>query len=234
MTPLRWTLLAVCMAVPALAYRLGGVGLWVTYATAYGIAAALAAREFAADGQLRGALSPQRGDAAFGFGSAALFYLALLLAFRYVIAPGSFLPLCGPDGALFGQPGVHGLGVVTEWLRDRSCAGFARSSGIRGPARGVLVVAIAAAEELAWRGGVQQGLSERLGSTRGWLAATGLYALAQFGTGNAATVLLALAAGLLFGALFRYRGRLAPALFAHCTFAWFFLYQQPVLALPLH
>ncbi len=231
MTVPRWIVLVVCIVLPAVAYRVGGVGLWWILGAGYTVAAGLALRDLQDEGQLRAALMPRRGDAAWGFGAASVLYVTLFLLFRKVIAPGAYLPLCSTTGALYGQPGMHGLGLLFDGLRDRACAGFARSAGVRGPLRGAVIVAVSALEELAWRAGLQQTLATRLGSTRGYLVASGLFVVANLATGNPALALLALPAGVIFGGLYRLRGGLAAALFAHCTFAWFFFYNQPVLAM---
>ena len=97
-------------------------------------------------------------------------------------------------GAWLPRPDMHGVGLWIEALRNQSCAALAHSSALRGPLRGAAIVFIAVAEEIAWRGGVQQHLSERLGSTRGWVVASILYALCQLGTGNVSVALVALPA----------------------------------------
>jgi hypothetical protein len=102
---------------------------------------------------------------------------------------------------------------------------------VRGDVRGVAIVLLAAVEEIAWRGGVQQLLAERLGSVRAWIAASVLFALAHLGTGNGAVALLALVGGLLWGGLYLVRGRLTPAIIAHSTFSFAFFYHRPIFAL---
>jgi len=220
MTPSRWILLALCAVLPALAWRLGGASLWYSLVLGYGAAASLAAWELAQDGQLKAALAPRSGDATLGLLPAmVLFGLVWLLVTR-VLAPIPELRFYTPDGAWVGRADAHGLQAATEWLRESACAAMGRSSAIQGSARVAYVLAIAALEELAWRGGVQQGLSERFGSTRGWLLASALYALTQLGTLNAAPALLALPCGLLWGAMYRFRGRLAPSILSHALFSW--------------
>lgn len=220
MTPSRWILLTLCAVLPALAWRLGGASLWYSLVLGYGAAASLAAWELAQDGQLKAALAPRSGDATLGLLPAmVLFGLTWLLVTR-VLAPIPELRYFTPDGAWVGRADAHGFQAATEWLRERACAAMGRASAIQGSARVAYVLAIAALEELAWRGGVQQGLSERFGSTRGWLLASGLYALAQLGTLNAAPALLALPCGLLWGAMYRFRGRLAPSILSHALFSW--------------
>lgn len=220
MTPPRWILLALCAVLPALAWRLGGASLWYALVLGYGAAASLAAWELAQDDQLKAALVPRAGDATLGLLPALLLFTLVSLLVTRVLAPLPELRYFTPDGAWVGRADAHGLQAATEWLRERACAAMGRASAIQGSARVAFVLAVAALEELAWRGGVQQGLSERFGSTRGWLLASGLYALAQLGTFNAAPALLALPCGLLWGAMYRFRGRLAPSILSHAIFSW--------------
>lgn len=220
MTPPRWILLALCAVLPALAWRLGGASLWYALVLGYGAAASLAAWELAQDDQLKAALVPRAGDATLGLLPALLLFTLVSLLVTRVLAPLPELRYFTPDGAWVGRADAHGLQAATEWLRERACAAMGRASAIQGSARVAFVLAVAALEELAWRGGVQQGLSERFGSTRGWLLASGLYALAQLGTLNAAPALLALPCGLLWGAMYRFRGRLAPSILSHAIFSW--------------
>ena len=220
MTPSRWILLALCAVLPALAWRLGGASLWYSLVLGYGAAASLAAWELAQDGQLKAALAPRSGDATLGLLPAMLLFGLVWLLVTRGLAPIPELRYFTPDGAWVGRADARGFQAATEWLRESACAAMGRSSAIQGSARVAFVLAIAALEELAWRGGVQQGLSERFGSTRGWLLASGLYALAQLGTLNPAPALLALPCGLLWGAMYRYRGGLAPSILSHAIFSW--------------
>lgn len=230
--------LLICLALPTLAWRLGGTSLWYANAIGYAVAAALAAWELHQDDQLRAAFTWRSGDASFAGASTAALYVPLLLLTVYVMAPDlpgfpdpKALRYCRVGGAWLPRPDMHGVGLWIEALRNQSCAALAHSSALRGPLRGAAIIAIAVVEEIAWRGGVQQHLSERLGSTRGWVVASLLYALCQLGTGNVSVALVALPAGFLWGALYRGRGRLVPSVLAHAAFSWFFFYNMPVLAL---
>ncbi len=220
MTPPRWILLVVCALLPTLSWHLGGASVWYSAVLGFGVAAALAAWALAQDGQLGAALTPRAGDASLGIVPAVVLYALLYVVVTKVMAPLPLLRVCTVDGPLVPRGGLHGLAALTEWMRVRSCLAVGHVGAIQGTARVGLVLTVAALEELAWRGGVQQGLSERFGSTRGWLLASGLYALVHVGTLNAATVLVALPCGLLWGALYRFRGRLAPALLSHIVFSW--------------
>lgn len=220
MSPPRWILLALCAVVPAIAWRLGGASLWYALVLGYGAAAALAAWALAQDDQLKAALAPKAGDATLGLLPAMVLFGLVALFVTRVLAPLPELRFYTLDGAWVERAHAHGLQAATEWLRTHALAAMGRSAAIQGSARVAFVLAIAALEELAWRGGVQQGLSERFGSTRGWLLASALYALAQLGTLNPATALLALPCGLMWGAMYRFRGRVAPAILSHAIFSW--------------
>lgn len=220
MTPQRWILLAVCALLPTVSWHLGGASLWYSAVLGFGVAAALAAWALAQDGQLGAAITPRSGDASVGILPAIALYALLYLVVTKVIAPQPLLRVCTTEGPLVDRAGLHGLAAAAEWLRVRTCAAVGHAGGIQGTARVGLVVTVAALEELAWRGGVQQGLAERFGSTRGWLLASALYALVHLGTLNVTTALVALPCGLLWGALYRFRGRLAPALLSHVVFSW--------------
>lgn len=227
----RWILLVLALVTPGLAWRVGGASLWYVSLAAYGVAGAIAAYNLAQDGQLRAALQPRSGDATLGLVPAIGLFMGVTFLFTHVLAPTPELRYYTPDGAWVLRADPHGFTAVTEWLRDRACSAMARSAAIQGTARAAFVLAIAALEELAWRGGVQQALSERFGSTRGWLLASVLYAVAQLGTLNAAPALLALPCGLLWGAMYRFRGRLAPGVLSHALFSWaFFVHNSPFLA----
>jgi membrane protease YdiL (CAAX protease family) len=92
------------------------------------------------------------------------------------------------------------------------------------------VVATAAAEEITWRGLVQQILEERLGVRRGWLLTAALYALAHAptlwllampGVGkNPTLVAAALFCGLVWGFLAGRMQRLPPAIVSHAFFTY--------------
>ena len=220
MTPPRWFLLALCALVPAIAWRLGGPSLWYAHVLGYGAAAALAAWALAQDDQLKAALKPRSGDPSLGLLPALVLFGLVSFFVTRALAPLPELRVYTPDGAWVGRANAHGLQAAAEWLRAHALAAMGRGAAIQGGARVAFVLAIAALEELAWRGGVQQGLSERFGSTRGWLLASALYAVAQLGTLNPAPALLALPCGLLWGAMYRYRGGLAPSILSHAIFSW--------------
>lgn len=259
MSAQRRIILALCLVAPAISYRVGASGLWAVHGGACVLAAALSLWVLYEDGMLLGALQYRSADFTVAIVAAALVYLPVATLMQLWIAPSepdNLLRLCTARGAWIPRPDVHGPGVAAEWIRNRACEAFARSAGVRGWQRGALVLLIAAAEETAWRVGVQRMLAERLGRTRGWLAAAALFGLAHAGTGNVTVGALALFAGLVFGGLYIVRvgpsgetsdddeggaasfstmhlghGRLVPCLVAHCAFSWFFFYQQPLFAI---
>ncbi len=224
---------ALCLLLPTVGYRLGGVHLWVALGVGYALAAGLAVYTLWQDGELRAALMPRAGDASFAVGGAAVLYFALTALVFYVLAPLQPMRICTMDGAWVVPPHPHGFAALTEHLRDKACLGYARSSAMRGLPRGILIALIAALEDLGWRGAVQPMLSERLGTSRGWIAAGVLFALAHVGTGNVAVALLALPTGLLWAGLARFRGTLFPAILSHVVFSWFFFYNSSPLVMRL-
>jgi membrane protease YdiL (CAAX protease family) len=222
----RVALLALCVLLPAVTFRLGGSTLWVVQAIGCAVTAGLAVWLLHDDGLLRGAFQHKAGDPTIALVAALCLFGATVLAVNHWLAPEPYLHVCGPRGVWVPRHGAAGLARAAEWLRQRACEAHFRSAGLRGPLRAVAIVLIAAAEEVAWRGGVQQVLSERLGSVRGWVAASVLFGLAHLGTGNAAVGLLALAGGFLWGAIFLWRGRLLPAVLSHAVFSFALFYQN--------
>jgi membrane protease YdiL (CAAX protease family) len=222
---LRVIVFLLAAATPALAFRLGGLALWTSYAAGLTIAAALAVYVLWQDELLRDVMLPRGGDISLGAVGAAALYAVTALVFNLVVAPvgelGDLLRRCTVQGPRLPRLDAHGFTAVLEWIRADVCRSYGASAGLLGPARGAMVVLIAALEEIVWRGGVQQALSERFGSTRGWILTSVLGGVVMLGTGHPALALLALAGGFLWGALYRFRGRLAPALFSHALFSYF-------------
>jgi hypothetical protein len=235
MSILRWIVLLVATATPAVAFRLGGPSLYTAYAAGLTVAAAIAAYALWQDDLLKRVILPKGLDISAGALGAALLFVLVVLVYAKLVAPvdpfGGLLRKCNADGARFPRPDAHGLLALAEWTRNHVCRAYAQALGMGRPVRGAMIVLIATLEEIAWRGGVQQGLSERLGSTRGWLAASVLYGLANLLTGNPPVALLALAGGLVWGGLYRYRGRLAPGIFSHAVFSYFLFDQRPLVDL---
>ncbi|MBW2455535.1 MAG: CPBP family intramembrane metalloprotease [Deltaproteobacteria bacterium] len=95
---------------------------------------------------------------------------------------------------------------------------------------GLAIMAIAAVEEVVWRGWVQGALSGAFGEGRGWLMASVLYGVAHLPTAlmlgdpaagpNPLLPLAAFGGGLVWGLLAWRFGRLAPSIFAHMILSW--------------
>jgi membrane protease YdiL (CAAX protease family) len=173
-----------------------------------GVAAAWARREEL----LREWLSPRWGDFSRGVVSAVLLF-GLAWAFsRIATPPGSPREIWLVS--LYGQ------------------IGDPRLLQAHAPAVAATIAAVALAEEVLWRGMVTQLLADRVGTRAAWVWAAVLYALAYVPTawslraggpaGGLDPILpvAALAAGLLWGAMARFFGRLAPGVLAHALFDW--------------
>lgn len=222
----RIVLLVLCMALPAVTWRLGGVSLWIGQAVGGLAAAGLALWFLYDDGLLRGAFQYKPGDPSIALLAALGFFGLVVLLVNHWLAPEPYLHVCGPRGVWMPRLGVAGLARVAEWFRGQACEAWFRSAGLRGPLRGPALLFLAATEEIAWRGGVQQLLSERLGSVRGWGATALLFGLAHLATGNVSIALLALVGGALWGGIFLWRGRLLPAIASHGVFSFALFHQN--------
>jgi hypothetical protein len=253
MSLLRWIVFGLCMLAPAISFRLGGTTLWAVHGGACLVAAGLAVWLLHEDGVLRSVFEYKGGDATVAMVAAALVYLPVILALNYWIAPDEIthsLRICCPRGAWLPRSGLKGIEALGEYVRDRACFAYARSAGVRGVQRGASIVLIAAAEEIAWRVGMQRALAERFGRVKGWLYSAVLFGVAHGATGNVTVGLLALLVGFVsggiyvlrapalssdddddngaptFGSLYLGLGRVVPCVIAHCTFSWFFFYQN--------
>jgi membrane protease YdiL (CAAX protease family) len=92
------------------------------------------------------------------------------------------------------------------------------------------IIVMAAAEELVWRGLVRSLLEELVGSSRAWVWAAVLYAVAHIPTLwalrdpvaglNPILPVAALGAGLVWGYMSRRFERLLPGIFSHILFDW--------------
>lgn len=161
-------------------------------------------------GDLASLLRPAWGDFTKGFFGAAVLFAAVL-AFRHVVLPP---------------------GSVREGWIARVYLQLGGPADLRAhlTALGVVVFLATASEEIFWRGFVIQVLEPYVGSRRAWVVAAVLYATAHLPTvwalrdsaagPNPLVVLVALAGGLLWGAMARALGRLPPVLLAHALFDW--------------
>lgn len=70
-------------------------------------------------------------------------------------------------------------------------------------------------EEIYWRGYLQRQLMERWGSWRGGALATALYAGVHLWSGNFMLVGAAAVAGIFWGGMYGYLGRLSPVIISH-------------------
>lgn len=229
----RVAALVLLAAGPAVAFRIGGVGLWVVYGAIVALAAALAAWELHQDDVLKTVMKRQGFDLAIGLAVAAALLASVTVLFNYWIAPVKFangvLTHCRVDGPLLPRLEPHGLERFAEWIRAQTCKGYVPLLSVDPRYRAMIVFVVAALEEVAWRGGVQELLTEKLGSTRGWLATSFLFAFVHVLTPTPALGLLALPCGLAWGALYRYRGRLIPAVFSHAVFSMFLFATRPLV-----
>lgn len=91
----------------------------------------------------------------------------------------------------------------------------------------LLLFVVGPAEEIYWRGFVQERLSRRWGADRGFLFATALYALVHLPSCNLMLVLAALTAGCAWGLLYRFFPErftaivISHALWDAAVFIWF-------------
>jgi membrane protease YdiL (CAAX protease family) len=96
-----------------------------------------------------------------------------------------------------------------------------------------VIAAVAALEEIVWRGLVLSALTESLGSRRAWPLAAALYAVAHVPTvftladpeagPNPLLVMAAFGAGLVWSFAASMFGRLPPVIVSHAVFSYFAL-----------
>jgi membrane protease YdiL (CAAX protease family) len=165
------------------------------------------------DGVAKSWMSVKSGDFTRGFVGCAIFFFGAW-AFVKLVTP-------------VGSPREEWLAILYNQIG--SAAMLRETTG-----RVVMVVAglivASIAEEVVWRGFVTMLLEEKVGSRRAWIYAAVLYAAAHVPVGfvlagkkagwNPILPLAALAGGLLWGAMARRYGRLAPSIFAHILFDW--------------
>lgn len=174
----------------------------------YGLLLVGACLWLARRGELRRQLTPSRGDISIG---------ALLAVGMYMIATLGHVLLTAQGSPR--EPWI--LRLYLQVGDPRVTAAWQV---------GLAVMAIAAAEEIVWRGWVQGALAGAYGERRGWLLASLLYGLAHLPTAfllgdpvagpNPLLPLVALGGGLVWGLLAWRFGRLAPSVFAHMLLSW--------------
>jgi membrane protease YdiL (CAAX protease family) len=166
-------------------------------------------------------LVPKSGDFTLGVAGAAAFFGGAWAGVRVVAPPGSTREIW--LASLYGQ------------------IGDPRGLQAHAPAVAATIAVAAFSEEVLWRGAVTRLVAERAGSRWAWIWAAGLYALAYVPTAwslrasdgaggglNPALPLVALAGGLLWGAMARVLGRLTPGILAHALFDWAVLMMFPL------
>lgn len=80
---------------------------------------------------------------------------------------------------------------------------------------GLLLFVIGPGEELYWRGFIQDTMSRKYGSLKGYLFAAALYAGVHILTGNFMLVVAALVCGLFWGFIYKSKKSLWPVLISH-------------------
>jgi membrane protease YdiL (CAAX protease family) len=159
-------------------------------------------------GELQRQLTPSRGDITIGALLAVVLYLVATLGHRGLTVRGS------PR-----EPWI--MRVYLQIGDPRLTVSFTV---------GMMVLALAASEEIVWRGVVQRLAVERLGEVRGFLVALLLYVGAHAPTimllgdpnagPNPLVVGAALGCGVVWGYLALRSGRLFPSVVAHALFSW--------------
>lgn len=107
--------------------------------------------------------------------------------------------------------GVFWLGdVVSQWLFSFAGAQVDDIYAMKSQTPSLtiallLLLLIGPAEEIFWRGFVQDSLSRRWGANAGFLVTTAVYALVHVWSGNFMLVMAALVVGFCWGAIYRFR-----------------------------
>jgi membrane protease YdiL (CAAX protease family) len=166
-------------------------------------------------------LVPKSGDFTWGVAGAAAFFGLAWAGSRLVAPVGSTREIW--MASLYGQ------------------IGDPRALQAHAPAVAATIAVAAFSEEVLWRGAVTRLVADRVGSRWAWVWAAGLYALAYVptawslrasdGAGGGLDPVLPVAAlggGLLWGAMARVLGRLAPGILAHALFDWAVLMMFPL------
>jgi membrane protease YdiL (CAAX protease family) len=188
----------------------GAPMFWVLLGLPHVALAAFALWRMHRDGELRSIMRPVWGDFSRGF---------FLAAFLFMCAYG-FSKVVSPTGS-----------ARESWMAriylQLGHPGTLRSHAVMLAA---WVIAVAAGEEIVWRGLVTTLFAERFGSRFAWIAAAVAYAAAHVPTMwaladpvaglNPVLPLAALGAGLVWGVAARSFGRLPPVIVAHALFDW--------------
>lgn len=170
---------------------------WIYAGVAYALCAGLALAYLRSEGALKEQLEYKGGDATRGLLAAAG---ALVVVYGASVAALALLPTFATRELT--TVVRTAIGLPEKW--QRLCA----------------IVALAAAEEIVWRGAVLRALEARLGSARAPWAAGALYVASLVPTLRlpmiAAAAVLAVATTLIV----RRTGRVTPAIIGHAMFTW--------------
>ncbi|MGH7295203.1 MAG: lysostaphin resistance A-like protein [Polyangiaceae bacterium] len=220
MRPAAAALVAITVLATAIAgyfaflpQRSGSLAFWVLAGGPTVLLAVVAVAWARREGLLREWLAPRWGDFSRGVVAAVLLF-GVSWAFTKIVVP-------------VGSPREIWLVSLYGQIGDP------RVLQARAPLVGAAILVVVLGEELVWRGLVTQLLADRVGTRTAWIWAAVLYALAyvptawslRSGTGSGAGLdpllpVAALGAGLLWGAMARSFGRLAPGILAHALFDW--------------
>ena len=165
---------------------------------------------------------------------------AILCCLSFLFNPGWLRHLHFSLADIFAGVAIAAVLWCVFWTGDRLSSmlfDFARPQvdaiyGIRSGASpwllsALLLFLIGPAEEIFWRGYVQESLSARLGKNAGFAVATILYAAVHVASFNFMLVMAALVAGTVWGALYRFfPDRFAAIIVSHAiwdaaVFIWF-------------
>jgi membrane protease YdiL (CAAX protease family) len=213
--PLAIAVVTTVVAASAVAFAVrtsmaGGWSLWLGLGIPYLVLAAYAAYLMYDEGTLLERVTPRGGD----------FTLGVLVAAGLLVASWTLRANIAPAGSEW-QGWVARIYLV-----------LGESSVIQRSAQLTIgLLAVAALQELTWRGMVQDALEQRWGERRGWIATAGLFALASSPTlftlsdpiagPNPLLVVAALGCGLAWGFMTRIVRRIWPAIFSHMAFLYF-------------
>jgi uncharacterized protein len=211
--PLRVLITVVLVTASyAFAFRpsiAGSDSFWWGIALPYLVLAGLALHQMWDDGTLIDKLSPRWGDLSIGMLTATLLLLCSWAA-RSILAPAS---------------SQRQAWVFTIYLQLGDPDVLQHSVLLT-----LVLIGIAAAEEIVWRGMVLSELSARLGERRGWIATAVLYGLCALPTlytlrlpeagPNPLLITAALGCGLIWTFTAARVGRLMPVIFSHAFFTY--------------
>jgi membrane protease YdiL (CAAX protease family) len=211
-------LVALAMSIAMRPAVSGTLLVLLVPAVAYVLLATFAVLRMKRAGTLSEKLRPRAGDLTFGA------IVTVMLFF----------------GALAGRTLLARHGSVREgWImRIYLQLGDPETLQRRMLAVSIAVCAVAALEEITWRGLVYPALEEKIGTRRAWPATAALYAAAHiptmillsdpFAGPNPLVVLAALGCGLVWGLVVARTGRLPVAIISHALFTWGVAIQFPL------